>query len=109
MIGYAIGASRVGTVLGWRSRENFETGIKKTVRWYIERADDWCRPLLDNIYPCDRWDLTWYVVGTEGQIARSLVEAAALKSDIVFGCSWRAERRLATPGSDRKSAPHVLT
>jgi dTDP-4-dehydrorhamnose reductase len=45
----------------------------------------------------------------EGQIARSLGEAAALKPDIVFGCSRRAERRLATPGSDRKSASHVLT
>jgi hypothetical protein len=32
MIGYAIDASRVGTDLGWRSRENFETGIKETVR-----------------------------------------------------------------------------
>jgi hypothetical protein len=50
-----------------------------------------------------------YVVGMEGQIARSLGEAAALKPDIVFGCSRRAERRLATPGSDRTSAPHVLT
>jgi dTDP-glucose 4,6-dehydratase len=32
MIGYAIDASKVGTDLGWRSRENFETGIKETVR-----------------------------------------------------------------------------
>jgi hypothetical protein len=50
-----------------------------------------------------------YIVGTEGQIARSLGEAAALKPDIVFGCSRHAERRLATPGSDRKRARHVLT
>jgi hypothetical protein len=47
-----------------------------------------------------------YVVGMEGQIARSLGEATALNPDIVFGCSRRAERRLATPRSDRKS---VLT
>ena len=41
-----------------------------------------------------------YVVGMEGQIARSLGEAATLNPDIVFGCSRRAERRLATPCSE---------
>jgi hypothetical protein len=43
-----------------------------------------------------------YVVGMEGQIARSLGEAAALNPDIVFGCSRRAERRLATPCSENR-------
>jgi dTDP-glucose 4,6-dehydratase len=50
---YAIDASKLETDLGWRSRETFETGIKKTVRWYIERAD-WWRPLRENIYRGDR-------------------------------------------------------
>jgi dTDP-glucose 4,6-dehydratase len=50
---YAIDASKLETDLGWKSRETFETGIKKTVRWYIERAD-WWRPLRDNIYRGDR-------------------------------------------------------
>jgi hypothetical protein len=43
-----------------------------------------------------------YVVGMEGQIARSLGEAATLNPDIVFGCSRRAERRLATPCSENR-------
>ncbi len=50
---YAIDASKLETDLGWRSRETFETGIKKTVRWYIDRAD-WWRPLRDNVYRGDR-------------------------------------------------------
>jgi dTDP-glucose 4,6-dehydratase len=50
---YAIDASKLETDLGWKSRETFKTGIKKTVHWYIERAD-WWRPLRDNIYRGDR-------------------------------------------------------
>ncbi|MBB3349623.1 dTDP-glucose 4,6-dehydratase [Sphingomonas sp. BK069] len=42
---YAIDASRIGDELGWQPRETFESGIEKTVRWYLDNAD-WWRPLV---------------------------------------------------------------
>ncbi|GAA3786586.1 dTDP-glucose 4,6-dehydratase [Qipengyuania pelagi] len=42
---YAIDATRIGEELGWRPEETFETGIEKTVRWYLENQD-WWRPLV---------------------------------------------------------------
>jgi dTDP-glucose 4,6-dehydratase len=42
---YAIDASRIGRELGWKPRETFETGIEKTVRWYLEH-EEWWRPLV---------------------------------------------------------------
>ncbi|MGE0724187.1 MAG: dTDP-glucose 4,6-dehydratase [Alphaproteobacteria bacterium] len=38
---YAIDASRIRAELGWRPRETFETGLRRTVRWYLERRDWW--------------------------------------------------------------------
>jgi dTDP-glucose 4,6-dehydratase len=32
---YAIDASKIGRELGWSPRENFETGLRKTVEWYL--------------------------------------------------------------------------
>jgi len=43
---YAIDATRLETELGWRAEENFDTGIEKTVRWYLEN-DWWWRPLRE--------------------------------------------------------------
>jgi len=37
---YAIDASKIETELGWRADENFESGIVKTVKWYLERYLD---------------------------------------------------------------------
>lgn len=34
---YAIDATKLETQLGWKADENFETGIQKTVRWYLEK------------------------------------------------------------------------
>ncbi|WP_375238356.1 dTDP-glucose 4,6-dehydratase [Aurantibacter sp.] len=34
---YAIDASKIETELGWKADENFETGIKKTVTWYLNK------------------------------------------------------------------------
>ena len=34
---YAIDATKIETELGWRADENFETGIIKTVEWYIKK------------------------------------------------------------------------
>jgi dTDP-glucose 4,6-dehydratase len=35
---YAIDASKIERELGWRPRETFETGIVKTVRWYLDNG-----------------------------------------------------------------------
>ena len=41
---YAIDATKLESELGWRAEETFETGIEKTVRWYLDRSD-WWEPL----------------------------------------------------------------
>ncbi|QXT38001.1 dTDP-glucose 4,6-dehydratase (plasmid) [Sphingomonas sanguinis] len=44
---YAIDASRIGAELGWTPVETFETGIRKTVQWYLAN-ESWWRPLVAN-------------------------------------------------------------
>ena len=41
---YAIDATKLETELGWKARENFDSGIAKTVDWYLEN-DWWWTPL----------------------------------------------------------------
>jgi dTDP-glucose 4,6-dehydratase len=41
---YAIDATRLETELGWRAQENFESGIEKTVQWYLD-SEWWWGPL----------------------------------------------------------------
>jgi dTDP-glucose 4,6-dehydratase len=41
---YAIDATKLETELGWRAEETFETGIERTVRWYLENRW-WWEPL----------------------------------------------------------------
>jgi dTDP-glucose 4,6-dehydratase len=36
---YAIDAGKIGRDLGWRPLESFESGIEKTVRWYLDNPD----------------------------------------------------------------------
>jgi dTDP-glucose 4,6-dehydratase len=50
---YAIDASKLERELGWRAQQNFETGIEKTVRWYIEQKG-WWRAILDRGYLAKR-------------------------------------------------------
>jgi len=35
---YAIDASKISTQLGWKAKESFESGLKKTVQWYLENT-----------------------------------------------------------------------
>lgn len=50
---YAIDATKLETELGWRAQETFETGIEKTVRWYLDN-EAWWRPLRDKVYDGER-------------------------------------------------------
>ena len=36
---YAIDASKIENELGWKANENFETGIQKTISWYLNNND----------------------------------------------------------------------
>ena len=50
---YAIDASKIERELGWRPRETFETGIRKTVMWYLENMQ-WCQRVQDGSYKRER-------------------------------------------------------
>lgn len=43
---YAIDATKIEQQLGWRALESFETGIERTIRWYMDN-DWWWRPLRE--------------------------------------------------------------
>ncbi len=53
---YAIDPTKIETELGWRSEETFDTGIEKTVRWYLAN-EDWWRPLRAGVYSGERLGL----------------------------------------------------
>lgn len=50
---YAIDASKIGNELGWKPEETFETGIRKTVEWYLNNLN-WCRRVQDGSYQRER-------------------------------------------------------
>ncbi|MBV1789415.1 dTDP-glucose 4,6-dehydratase [Marinobacterium sp. D7] len=50
---YAIDASKIQRELGWRPEESFESGIRKTVQWYLDNID-WCRRVQDGTYQRER-------------------------------------------------------
>jgi len=53
---YAIDATRLETELGWKAQEKFESGIEKTVAWFLEN-EWWWRPLRKTVYPGERLGL----------------------------------------------------
>jgi dTDP-glucose 4,6-dehydratase len=53
---YAIDATRLESELGWRAAETFDTGIVKTVRWYLDN-EWWWRPLRERVYGGERLGL----------------------------------------------------
>ncbi|MCP4071300.1 MAG: dTDP-glucose 4,6-dehydratase [Hyphomicrobiales bacterium] len=46
---YAIDSSKIQRDLGWSPQETFETGLEKTIIWYLEN-EDWWRPIKSNTY-----------------------------------------------------------
>ena len=46
---YAIDATKISNELGWKPSETFETGIRKTVQWYLDNPD-WVRNVTSGAY-----------------------------------------------------------
>ena len=53
---YAIDPAKLERELGWKAQESFETGIEKTVRWYLDN-EAWWRPILERNYSGQRLGL----------------------------------------------------
>jgi len=54
---YAVDARKIERELGWRPRETFETGIRKTIQWYMAN-ETWTRNVTTGVYR--RWIATQY-------------------------------------------------
>ena len=50
---YAIDATKIKNTIGWVPDESFETGIRKTVEWYLNNQD-WWQKVLDGSYQGER-------------------------------------------------------
>ena len=50
---YAIDATKIGHELGWQPQETFESGMRKTVQWYLDNKIWWQR-ILDGRYRLER-------------------------------------------------------
>ncbi|WP_273243114.1 dTDP-glucose 4,6-dehydratase [Hyphomonas atlantica corrig.] len=53
---YAIDATKLETELGWKAQENFDTGLRKTVQWYLDN-EAWWMPLRKSVYSGERLGL----------------------------------------------------
>ena len=50
---YAIDAGKIQRELGWKPQETFESGMRRTVRWYLDNQP-WCTAVLDGSYKLQR-------------------------------------------------------
>ena len=53
---YAIDASKIQRELGWKPKESFESGIERTIDWYLAHQD-WCARIRDGSYRGERLGL----------------------------------------------------
>lgn len=65
---YAMDISKIRGELGWRPRERFESGLRKTIQWYLDNPDWWQR-IRSGVYRGER-------LGTTG-IAKVMAENSA--------------------------------
>ena len=54
---YAIDARKIEAELGWKPRENFDSGIRRTVEWYLQN-DEWVKEVTSGNYR--KWIATQY-------------------------------------------------
>lgn len=50
---YAIDATKITRELGWKPEETFDTGMRKTVEWYLSNLE-WCKRVQDGSYARER-------------------------------------------------------
>jgi dTDP-glucose 4,6-dehydratase len=50
---YAIDSSKIKHQLGWMPHESFESGMRKTVQWYLDNRE-WCERILSGKYRMER-------------------------------------------------------
>ena len=97
---YAIDASKLEDELGWRAQENFETGLYKTIEWYLAN-ESWWRPLRSGIYGGERLGLL-----VNGKVS---IDPKGAKADnrpiLVVGRHGQVAQALALRGFD--GIPHV--
>lgn len=62
---YAIDASKIQRDLGWVPQETFETGLRKTVEWYLNNPG-WCQHVQDGSYQRQRLGV---IEGKQGAVA----------------------------------------
>lgn len=60
---YAIDPSKIETELGWRPQESLESGLEKTILWYLENRS-WWRAILNRGYTAKRLGLAGAAAAT---------------------------------------------
>ncbi len=85
---YAIDATKLETELGWRAREDFDSGIRRTVAWYLDN-EWWWKPLRDGVYAGER-------LGLE-RLPRARPDEPGLKA-----------MRIAVTGTERAGGPGAV-
>jgi dTDP-glucose 4,6-dehydratase len=56
---YAMNASKIEAELGWKPRETFQTGLRKTVEWYLANQN-WVEQVTSGVYR--QWMASQYSV-----------------------------------------------
>jgi dTDP-glucose 4,6-dehydratase len=69
---YAIDARKIEHELDWHPQESFETGLRKTVQWYLDHAD-WVENVTSGAYQI--WMEQNYSQRTAASVSRAIVEA----------------------------------
>ncbi len=97
---YAIDATKLEDELGWRAQENFETGLRKTIEWYLAN-ENWWRPLRSGIYGGERLGLL-----ADGKVrVKPLGRRADKRPILIVGRHGQVAQALDARGFD--GVPHV--